>query len=342
MLSCTLRFLAPSAIAVLLLCAGLPCRAFSQSADNSERAQKEEQAARKFDEFEELRGQCDLGARLDNLAIQLQAEPGSKGFIIVYSGKYNLPERVSYYRKYMGDYLVNSRGIDAERLVILDGGHRQVLTTQLWIAAKGASAPEPIDTIDVKQELDRAFKFEEYQMYLTDNSEQFSEETETVDEAEAEAVAGEVPAEQPVEAQEETAEAHAQPEEAQPEETQEASAESKELEEAFESNVWWASKEYARALEVEAKAGGLIIFYADREYADFSRMKEIVERGKTRLIEKYGVKAERLTMTFGGYRESAAVELWLVPANASLPLPTPDPEKQEKTNEQAKADGQAN
>ncbi|HYO90969.1 MAG TPA: hypothetical protein VEQ40_05005, partial [Pyrinomonadaceae bacterium] len=171
MLSRIFRLIAPSAsAAILLLCAGLPCRAFSfsQFADDSARAREEEQPARKFDEFLELRGECDLGARLDNLAIQLQVEPESKGFIIVYSGKYDLPARVSSYRDYMVNYLVNSRGINPERLLTLDGGYRQVLTTQLWIAAKGASAPEPADTINVAQELDSTFKFEEYQLYLPD------------------------------------------------------------------------------------------------------------------------------------------------------------------------------
>lgn len=331
------RFLAVCAFAVvLMLCAVLPCRAFavSQFADDARRAQEEEKAARKFDEFEELRGECDLGARLDNLVIQLQSEPESKGFVIVYSGKYDLPATISTYRARIGNYLVNMRGVDPERLVILDGGYKQNVTTEFWIAAKGATAPEPTETINVKQELDKAFKFTEERVYLPDNSpqlaEEFVEETETIGEAEAEAGAAEAVAEQPVEAQEEEAA------QARAEESEEAAVEAEEEEETGAANVWWASKNYARALEMEAKSHGLIIFYADREYADFSRMKEVVELAKKRLVEKYGVKAERLTLTFGGYRKSSAVELWLVPANASVPLPTPDPEQQAEAKEQAK------
>ena len=336
MLTRTYRYLAQGAIvAVLLLSAGLPCRAasFFRFADDSKRVQEEGKAARKFDEFLELLGECNLGARLDNLAIQLQSEPESKSFIIVYSGKYETPQVVSSYRNNIGNYLVNSRGVDPARLTILDGGYRQILTTEIWIAAKGAQPPEPTDTINFKQELDQAFKFGEYHVYLADSSqdftEQFSEEAETIEDAEAASAANEVVAEQPVEAQEETVAA-------QPEEAVEVPVEVQEEEEAVEANVWWASKGYARALDMEAKARGLLIFYADRAYADFSRMKDVVELGKTRLIEKHGVKAERLTMIFGGYRESSAVELWLVPANASLPLPTPDPEKQEEAVKLAK------
>lgn len=334
--SCQLRFLACGAIAaVLLLCAGLPCRAVSRFADNSQRGQEEEKAARKFDEFQQLLRHCDLRARLDNLAIQLQTEPESKAFVIVYSGKYDLPARVSSYRERIGDYLVNMRGVDPERLVVLDGGYRQVVTTEAWIVGKNAPAPEPKDSINVKQELDKAFKFDEHPVYLADNSQQFveefTEEAETIENAGAEAAAADEAApEQPIEAQEEIDAAQARQEE-----SEEVSVEVEEVNTA-DDNVLWASKDYARALETETKSRGHIIFYADRESADFSRMKEVAERGKTRLVEKHSVKAERLTMTFGGYRESSAVELWLVPASASLPLPTPDPEKQKETAEAAK------
>ena len=336
MVACLLKFVAASAIGfVLLLCACLPCRAFSSSQfTDSGRSQEEEKAARKFDEFLELHGECDLGARLDNLAIQLQAEPESRAFIIVYNGKYDVPASVASYRQHIVSYLVNSRGIDAERLAILEGGYRQVLTTELWIAPKGAPAPEPTDTINAKQDLDKAFKFDEEQIYLPDNSPQFEEpvveEAGTIEAAEAATIAEEAVAEQPVEAQEETttaAQAHS-------EESVDATTEEPENEE--ELAVWWASQDYARALEMEAKARGLIIFYADRGQADFSRVKDVVERARTRLVGKYGVKAERLTLLFGGYRQSSEVELWLVPANAALPLPTPDPESQEKTVGQAK------
>jgi hypothetical protein len=318
---------------MMLFCAVVPCRAVfvSQLADDSQRAQEEEKAARKFDEFQELLRHCDLSARLDNLAIQLQAEPESKAFVIVYQGKYDLPARVSAYRARISDYLVNMRGTDPARLVVIDGGYRQIVTTELWIVGKGVTAPDPGDTINVKQELDKAFKFEEYPVYLADISRQFAEqsgeEAETIEEAGAgaEAVTEEAASEQPLEAREEIDAAQARSEE-----SEEVSIEAEEVN-TVDDNVGWASKDYARALEMEAKSGGHIIFYADRERADFSRVKEVVERGKTKLIEKYGVKAERLTMTFGGYRESSAIELWLVPASASLPLPTPDPEKQEET-----------
>jgi len=39
------------------------------------------------------------------------------------------------------DYLVNTRGIDAGRLVTVDGGCRSDLSVELWIVPTGATAP---------------------------------------------------------------------------------------------------------------------------------------------------------------------------------------------------------
>ena len=89
--------------------------------------------AQKWDEFGNIRG-CDMKARLDNFAIQLQNEPSSTGYIATYSVPVNgrnfgedLAERAK-------DYLVNTRGIEASRIATVNGGQRNELTTQLWIA----------------------------------------------------------------------------------------------------------------------------------------------------------------------------------------------------------------
>jgi hypothetical protein len=165
-------------------------------------------------------------------------------------------------------------------------------------------------------------------LYFIDDAEQFTEDVEPVEEVADETAVDEAAAGQSVEVPAETAEASGQTEEPQAEtaETQE---------ETVDEELLWASEDYARALGVEAKARGYIIFYADRERADFSRMQAVIERGKLQLSEKYGVKAERLTAVFGGYRKSPTVEVWIVPVNVSLPVPTPEPEPGEKADERA-------
>ena len=78
----------------------------------------------------------DEKARLDNFAIQLQNDPNAKGHIIVF-GANSAEKQKRIKRAY--DYLVNTRGITADRLVTKDGGPRDQTTTELWIVPLGAT-----------------------------------------------------------------------------------------------------------------------------------------------------------------------------------------------------------
>jgi hypothetical protein len=91
----------------------------------------------KFDEYGNIKFN-DEKARLDNYAIQLQNDPGAQGYIIAYGSCEGEAQARADRAK---DYLVNTRGIDAGRLVTVDGGCRSELTVQLWIVPTGATAP---------------------------------------------------------------------------------------------------------------------------------------------------------------------------------------------------------
>jgi hypothetical protein len=91
----------------------------------------------KFDEYGNIRFN-DEKARLDNFAIQLQNEPTATGYIIGY-GSCDAEGQTRANRA--KDYLVNTRGIDASRIVVVDGGCTPELLVQLWIAPQGAPAP---------------------------------------------------------------------------------------------------------------------------------------------------------------------------------------------------------
>jgi hypothetical protein len=96
---------------------------------------------RKFDEYGDIRFN-DEKARLDNYAVQLQNEPGAQGEIIGYGNCGSAgQERGNRAR----DYLVNTRGIDAGRLVVVDGGCKPELKVELWIVPQGANQ-QPADT----------------------------------------------------------------------------------------------------------------------------------------------------------------------------------------------------
>jgi len=93
--------------------------------------------ARKFDEYGNIRFN-DEKARLDNYAIQLQNEPGSTGTIIVYGSCAGEAQQRGDRAK---DYLVNTRGIEAGRITVIDGGCRAELKVELWIVPQGSTPP---------------------------------------------------------------------------------------------------------------------------------------------------------------------------------------------------------
>jgi len=101
--------------------------------------------ALKFDEFGDINCEDEM-ARLDLFAIQLQHEPAAQGYIIFYGGR-------SYHGRLarigesearasrLKTYLLRNRGIDRDRIVMMDGGYREHWAAELWIAPVGAKPP---------------------------------------------------------------------------------------------------------------------------------------------------------------------------------------------------------
>ncbi len=98
---------------------------------------------RKFDEFPAI-AYNDEKARLDNYAIELQNDPGSTAYVIVYPGQRGSPNEVQRHTNRVVDYLVNSRGINAQRIVTLVGPTRDVLMVELWLCPQGARPPNAV------------------------------------------------------------------------------------------------------------------------------------------------------------------------------------------------------
>src|SRR5437763_7085064 len=124
-------------------------------------AQVSNPTARKFDEFGDIQI-SDLKARLDNFAIQLQNEPATKGFILVYRSRRDLPGIGYRYAHRMRQYMIATRGIDETRVIAIDGGETDCLRQEFWIAPPG-TAPKP--RADAYQrnytDFDSARKFDE-------------------------------------------------------------------------------------------------------------------------------------------------------------------------------------
>jgi PEGA domain-containing protein len=102
--------------------------------------------AREFDEC----NSCSLDdqkARLDNLAVELQNDPSMRAYILAYGGRMSPLGQVEKLMSRSRDYLITQRGIDASRIVVVNGGFREEDSVELWLVPSGAAAPKPTPTV---------------------------------------------------------------------------------------------------------------------------------------------------------------------------------------------------
>jgi hypothetical protein len=130
-------------------------------------AQTSSTTARKFDEFGDIQA-SDLIARLDNLAVTLSYEPSAKAFLIVYRTRRDLPGLSNRYAHQMKGYLIASRGLPSERIVIVDGGVASCLSQELWVVPPG-SAPKPRDDTYDNSYKPSVYKFDEHYYEIGDD-----------------------------------------------------------------------------------------------------------------------------------------------------------------------------
>ncbi|MCA1594104.1 MAG: hypothetical protein LC754_15920 [Acidobacteria bacterium] len=104
------------------------------------------QPAKRFDEFPVVAFDDDK-ARLDNLAIELQNNPGSTGYIIAYAGRTSRPGTADGLGARARGYLVDTRGISGSRLVVVNGGYRESNTFEIWLVPQGAEPPRATPTV---------------------------------------------------------------------------------------------------------------------------------------------------------------------------------------------------
>lgn len=102
--------------------------------------------AKRFDEFPSIAHDDDK-ARFDNLAIELQNNPGATGYVIAYAGRNSRAGEADRMTKRAADYLSTMRGISRDRLVTINGGYRESNSFELWLVPQGAEAPRPTPTV---------------------------------------------------------------------------------------------------------------------------------------------------------------------------------------------------
>jgi len=105
---------------------------------------EEFQNARLFDQFGAVKSN-DEKARLDNYAYELNNDPSSMGYVIVY-GRTSRPGEAKKRADRIKQYLSYYRGVDMRRLVSLDHCFLTRLEVRLWIVPRGAKPPVPCAT----------------------------------------------------------------------------------------------------------------------------------------------------------------------------------------------------
>ena len=105
--------------------------------------------AGRFDEYGDQPFE-DEKARLDNFAIQILNTQDARGHVIVYAGQKALVAEAQLRGNRIKDYLVNVRELRPELVTVVDGGHNESSTVQLYILPAGVSPPEPMPTIAAK------------------------------------------------------------------------------------------------------------------------------------------------------------------------------------------------
>lgn len=101
---------------------------------------------RKFDEFTGA-GWEDAMARLDNFALNLRDSSSAVGIIIVYGGQDRRRGEAQAWSSCIRDYLEKRRGLEANRIMMVQGGYRQRLTGELWILPDRTNLPRPTPEI---------------------------------------------------------------------------------------------------------------------------------------------------------------------------------------------------
>ena len=275
------------------------------------------------DEFGRV-GDCDFGGRIDAFLAELSQKPGYQGYIIDYKSVAELPgDRDSFSRELHISNHIRMRNFDASRITIVRGGYRSDIATELWAVPPGVKEPEPTRTVpepttpegETLLYATRHLDLYEYEAtpnefvlasYLEKESARYAELNAPDAETESSDTGGE------------DSSANTEVAEEEPATTDERTEEQKE-----EDRFAWANGALAKHAATRKGSRGVIIFYADDQQYDIGKLTSFIERGRDLLVTRAEIDRGRITVVFGGYRDTPEVEFWFVPAKGKDPIPKP-------------------
>jgi len=108
------------------------------------------QTAVKLYEFGNINCEDEL-LRLDGLALEIQNDPKSMAYVIIYGGSKGKRNEAKARLARMRYYWASTRGMDPARFVPIDGGYRETLSGEIWIVRDGDAPPKATPTVDAKK-----------------------------------------------------------------------------------------------------------------------------------------------------------------------------------------------
>jgi hypothetical protein len=230
-----------------------------------------------------------LKARLDGFAITLQNEPESKGFVIVYRSSRDLPGLSGRLSNVVKSHLVNSRGIEPQRIIAVDGGVSSCLKYELWVAPKGTAPKVKESYLNSDFDNNVPTKFDSKPFYWM-----FEDDSDPTHLSDA----------------------------------LEGFADALRKHKNFKAYIIVYGQHYLQEIDnSKYDANGNVIkkrvykkLYQDSQ-AEIWKSLRAMKRG---LITNYGVSPARIKLVNGEYRQFREAGLWLVPRGAHAPIATPN------------------
>jgi hypothetical protein len=305
--------------ALVLFTFSIIAPAQQESVANLQTEQNNYPETRLFDEFGPT-SHCDLGARIQNIYIEVSQNPDTRAYIIFYRGADSLPARqteaaAQRHMNRIRDQIM-FLNLKSELFEMVDGGFRQTDTiwNEVFIVPKGGAIPKPSGTVEKsKLPADKAYKVDENGLYV---SEAQIVPAETVADEETVQSSEENPA-----TTEEVTEENAPIENS--ENPAEETSEMDEYSEEYDPYDW-ISDYFAEQLRGDKKLRGVVIFYTDETEYDFAKLRTNIDEGMRKSAEKSKVDLSGVKVIYGGYRKDSKIEFWIVPPGAKEPQPTPE------------------
>lgn len=106
--------------------------------------------SRKLDEYGDI-GLADERVRLDAFAEEMRNDPTAQAYILSYAGRRARVGEAQKRGERARSYLRDVHGVEEDRVVVVDGGHREERAVELFIVPSGATPPPATPTVDPKE-----------------------------------------------------------------------------------------------------------------------------------------------------------------------------------------------